>query len=380
MKVLVTGGAGFIGSRTVLRLLELGHECMVLDNLHPQIHTQNAANSPTWRAVRHSCTAIIADICDREAVRRALESCDAVLHLAAETGTGQSMYEVNRYVGTNVAGTAVLLELVAEFRERIRRVVVASSRSVYGEGSYKCTKDGTVTPNTRPSADMRSGRFEPRCPRCGSELTPVPTSEIASTRPTSVYAVTKLGQEQLVATVCSAAEVAWFALRYQNVYGPGQSLSNPYTGVLSIFSRLMLQNQPIEIFEDGNESRDFVYIDDVVAANVAALTAPNPISAIVNVGSGRQTSILDLVRLLRVHYDYGGEVSISGRFRAGDIRHNLADVTLATQVLGVRSTTTLEEGIATFCNWARLELAGDSHAGADYRRSLAELEDRGLIT
>lgn len=380
MKVLVTGGAGFIGSRTVLRLLELGHECIVLDNLHPQIHTPNAANSPTWRAVRGACTAIVADIGDREAVRRALESCDALLHLAAETGTGQSMYEVNRYVRTNVAGTAILLELVAELRQRIRRVVVASSRSVYGEGSYRCAKDGTVTPDTRAPADMRSGRFEPRCPRCGGDVELLPTSEKASTQPASVYAVTKLAQEQLVATVCSATDVPWFALRYQNVYGPGQSLSNPYTGVLSIFSRLMLQNQRIEIFEDGNESRDFVYIDDVVAANIAALTAPASVRAIVNVGSGRQTSILDLVRLLRAHYDYGGEISVSGRFRAGDIRHNLADVTMATWVLGFKCTTSLEEGIAAFCRSARLELAGDSQAGADYRRSLAELEDRGLIS
>jgi len=382
MRVFVTGGAGFIGSRTVLRLLELGHDCVVLDSLHPQIHTADAEQSPTWRMVKNACQTIVADVRDAAAVEGAVDRCDAVLHLAAETGTGQSMYELERYTNVNVGGTAVLLGRVVQRRERIRRVVVASSRSVYGEGSYRCAAHGVLSPDSRLATDVRAEHFEPLCPQCRGELQLLPTAESAALRPASVYAITKLAQEQLVAVVCGSAGMPWFALRYQNVYGPGQSLNNPYTGVLSIFSRLMMQQADIEIFEDGLESRDFVYIDDVVEANVAALCADPEQVGVANVGSGVGTSINRLVELLGARYGYRGKVAITGRYRHGDIRHNVADTEAAASLLGIQARVQIEEGIARFCDWARRELSADpvKQQDASYRKSLAELESRGLIS
>lgn len=382
MRVLVTGGAGFIGSRTVLRLLELGHDSVVLDNLHPQVHTADAEDSPTWRVVKNACETIVADVRDAAAVEAAMSRCDAVLHLAAETGTGQSMYELERYTDVNVGGTAALLSRVVQYRDRIGRVVVASSRSVYGEGSYRCAAHGVLSPDSRSAAEVRAERFEPLCPECGGELNLLPTSESAALRPASVYAITKLAQEQLVGIVCGSAGMPWFALRYQNVYGPGQSLNNPYTGVLSIFSRLMMAQADIEIFEDGLESRDFVYIDDVVEANVAALCAKPERSGVVNVGSGVGTSINRLVELLGARYGYRGRVTVTGRYRHGDIRHNVADTTAAAGLLGFRALVQIEDGIARFCDWARRELSADPVMQQDtsYRKSLAELESRGLIS
>lgn len=382
MRVLVTGGAGFIGSRTVLRLLELGHDCIVLDSLHPQIHTAEAEYSPTWQVVKNACETIVADVRDAAAVGHSVNRCDAVLHLAAETGTGQSMYEIERYTNVNVGGTSVLLDRVVKCKERIRRVVVASSRSVYGEGSYRCAMHGMLSPESRLAAEVHAERFEPLCPQCRGELRLLPTAESAALRPASVYAVTKLAQEQLVAVVCGSAGMPWFALRYQNVYGPGQSLNNPYTGVLSIFSRLMMQQADIEIFEDGLESRDFVYIDDIVEANVAALCAHPERVGVANVGSGVGTSINRLVELLGARYEYRGKVTVTGRYRHGDIRHNVADTSAAENLLGFRARVPVEEGIAHFCDWARRELSAGSVMQQDvgYRRSLAELETRGLIS
>jgi dTDP-L-rhamnose 4-epimerase len=381
MRVLVTGGAGFIGSRTALRLLELGHDCVVLDSLHPQIHSEEPDRSPTWRAVRSACKTVVADVRDENALEQALQGCDAVLHLAAETGTGQSMYEVGRYASVNATGTASLLDLVSRQRERVQRFVVASSRSVYGEGSYDCPDHGILTPDSRTLSDIRNHGFEPLCPHCRGALSLRPTGETAALRPASVYAITKLAQEQLTAVVCGAINVPWFALRYQNVYGPGQSLKNPYTGVLSIFSRLMRQQADLEIFEDGLESRDFVYIEDVVEANIAALSAPAGSSGIANVGSGAGTSINRLVELLGAQYGYQGKVTITGRYRLGDIRHNIAATDAAARFLGIRARVAIEEGVGKFCEWAGEELATEPQGqDAGYRRSLAELESRGLIS
>jgi dTDP-L-rhamnose 4-epimerase len=381
MKVLVTGGAGFIGSRSVLRLLQEGHECVVLDNLHPQVHTHNPEQSSTWKAVQGACRTLVADVRDEMALEKALEGCDAVLHLAAETGTGQSMYEAGRYSSVNVTGTAILLQMVARRRDTIRRFVVASSRAVYGEGSYLCVEHGILTPHGRTLEGVRRFGFDPRCPQCLGELTPQPTTEVAALSPASVYAVTKLSQEQLVGVVCASATVPWLALRYQNVYGPGQSLNNPYTGVLSIFSRLMMQQADLEIFEDGLESRDFIYVDDVIAANMAALAAPPDRTGIVNVGSGAGTPILRLVQLLGARYGYSGKVTVTGRFRAGDIRHNVASSVAARDLLGFSASVKIEEGVAEFCAWAKNELASAPHvADTGYLRSLAELEARGLIS
>lgn len=380
MRVLITGGAGFIGSRTALALARAGHQPVILDNLLPQIHTNTSENSPIWRLVRERFETIVGDVRDQNAVERAVATCDAVIHLAAETGTGQSMYEVRRYCDVNVSGTATLLEAVSAYRDRVQRFVVASSRSIYGEGSYDCAEHGLVTPDAREPEAMARGEFEPRCPQCGREIEVRPTAEDASLKPASIYAVTKLSQEQMVSALCPSLGVPWTAFRYQNVYGPGQSLHNPYTGILSVFSRVMVQGGSIEIFEDGFESRDFVFIDDVVAANVAAIVAPTSVQGSFNVGTGAPVSVRQVVETLARNYGFTGPILTSGRFRAGDIRHNFADVSKLAEVMGLRASTSFEAGIKQFCEWAGKELANGVSDQQGYAHSLAELTSRGLLS
>jgi dTDP-L-rhamnose 4-epimerase len=376
MKVLITGGAGFIGSHTARRLLERGHAVTVLDNFLPQVHGPDRDASPTWRAIREDVALEAGDVRDTTLLSRVVPEHDAVLHLAAETGTGQSMYAVTRYTDVNLMGTAALLQSLVDDRGRVSRLVVASSRSVYGEGLYACADHGEHAPVARDAAALAAGRFDPACPDCGRPLTPIATRENAPLRPASVYAVTKLAQEQMVLAVAAALGIGAVALRYQNVYGAGQSLSNPYTGILSIFSREMLAARDIEIFEDGEESRDFVHVVDVARANVAALEAAAD-GAVLNVGSGRRTSVLEVARRLADNYGYRGRTSISGRFRAGDIRHNCADVSSLERVLGVRPETSLEKGLAEFCTWVRAELRDAD--GGGYVAALDELRGRGLL-
>jgi dTDP-L-rhamnose 4-epimerase len=375
MKVLITGGAGFIGSHTARVLLARGHAVCVLDNFLPQVHGHRDT-SPTWRSIRDDVALIEGDVRDLDLLRRTVPGYDAVLHLAAETGTGQSMYAVTRYADVNVMGTAALLQVLVDARGSVRRLVVASSRSVYGEGSYVCEQHGACTPAVRDVEALSAGEFDPSCPTCHRPVQAVATREDAPLQPQSVYAVTKLAQEQMVLAVTGAIGVGAVALRYQNVYGAGQSLSNPYTGILSIFSREMLAGRGIEIFEDGEESRDFVHVRDVARVNAAALESAVD-AEILNVGSGERTSVLEIARRLGENYGYEGQVRISGRFRAGDIRHNFADVTRLQCVLGLRPEIGLDTGLAEFCAWVRTELQGGDDG--TYQASLEELRERGLL-
>jgi len=378
MKILITGGAGFIGSRTAEQLVSAGHAVTALDSLSPQIHGKNAHESPTLRTADAVAEVIKGDVRERQMMFDLVPQFDAVLHLAAETGTGQSMYDVIRYNDVNVMGTAVLLEALVANPGRVRRLVIASSRSVFGEGAYACAAHGTVYPGERDLSALRAGRFEPVCPVCAESVTAIATHEDARLAPASVYAVTKLAQEQLMLAVGHARNRPTIALRYQNVYGPGQSLSNPYTGILSIFSREMLAGRPIEIFEDGLESRDFVHVDDVAKANVAALTADITGVHIVNIGTGIATNVVDLVHALGHHLNYCGTSHISGRFRAGDIRHNFADISRAEQLLGWKPAVDFQQGLVKFAAWVRGALA-EVGTPSSYATSLQELEARGLI-
>jgi dTDP-L-rhamnose 4-epimerase len=370
LNVLVTGGAGFIGSHLVDALVERGHRVRVLDALVSQVH--DAGGHP--QHVHPEAEFIHGDVCDRAMVERALEGVNAVYHEAAEVGVGQSMYQIERYVRANDLGTSVLLEAVVERRERIRKLVVASSMSIYGEGAYACPACGPVNPQLRPSAQLRARRWEVECETCGAVLAPAPTTEEKPLFPTSVYAVTKQDQEQFCLVVGRAYEIPAVALRYFNVYGTRQALSNPYTGVCAIFSARLLNDQRPMIFEDGEQTRDFVHVSDIVQANLLALETDRADYRAVNVGTGRPTSIKEVTRLLSEGLGKNLEPEIVGKYREGDIRHCVADITRARTLLGYEPRVTLEQGIPELLEWVREQKPVDGVAQAT-----AELETRQLV-
>jgi dTDP-L-rhamnose 4-epimerase len=373
--VLITGGAGFIGSRLARRFVESGRTVTVLDALIPQVHGDDpASTSPLLRSLDGLADVIRGTVCSADDLRQALDRASIVVHLAAETGTGQSMYEIDRYVEANVGGTAKLLDILANEPQRVSRIVIASSRSIYGEGAYRTADGRTVYPPHRADADMAAGDFAVHMPGEG-EITVVPTDESAKIHPSSVYGITKQMQESLVMTVAPTIGVEPVALRYQNVYGPGQSLKNPYTGILSIFSTLIRQGKEINIFEDGRESRDFVYIDDVVEATFLAATEASASGRVFNVGSGVATSVDDVVSTLFAAFGKTVPVRVSGNYRLGDIRHNIADTTLLRNVLGFEPSVPFSDGVAKFVDWVLDEPLEDD----SYQRSLDEMASRNLL-
>lgn len=374
MKILVTGGAGFIGCALANALIARGDTVTVLDNLSPQIHGERPDRSPLLASLPVAVRFIKGDVRDAADWARALHDQEAVVHLAAETGTGQSMYQIDRYVDTNIRGTSLMLDALSRPENTVSRVIVASSRSIYGEGKYR-DAEGFVYPPMRRAADMRAGKFDCLDPSSGEPLNVVATDETSKTHPSSVYGITKLMQEQLVLTVCSTLNIGATALRFQNVYGPGQSLRNPYTGILSIFSTLLLQGKDVNIFEDGNETRDFVFIDDVVESVVLALDAAHIRQATYNVGSGIATSVMQVAQTLKRVYGATGELRVTGDFRMGDIRHNFADVTRIQSELGFQASMSFEEGATRFCEWVRSQEIED----AGYERSVSEMRARGLM-
>ena len=368
--VLVTGGAGFIGSHLVDALVEQGHRVRVLDALVEQVHGQNAA--PTY--VNPEADFVLGDVCDRATVDAALEGIDVVFHEAAEVGVGQSMYEIERYVRANDLGTAVVLEAVLARRPQIRKLVVASSMSIYGEGAYTCTDHGLVAPQIRSTEQLRDRRWEVECPQCGKELAPAPTNEEKPLFPTSVYAVTKQDQEQFCLAVGRSYGIPTVALRYFNVYGTRQALSNPYTGVCAIFSaRLLNGNRPL-IFEDGEQTRDFVHVSDIVRANLLALETDRADYQAINIGTGRPTSVRTVSNLLAQGLGLNLEPEIVSKYREGDIRHCVADISKAKSLLGYGPGVSLEQGIPELLSWVRAQAAQDQVESAT-----AELESRQLV-
>ncbi len=375
-RVLVTGGAGFIGSRLSSRLLDAGYRVSVLDNLSPQIHGERPSESPLLKAIVGKVDFFHGDVTSRENLLKVLPEVDVVVHLAAETGTGQSMYAIRHYADVNVGGTALLLDLIANERFPVRRLVVASSRAVYGEGKYRCPEHGVVYPKARSTDDMEQGRFEHACPRCAETLQMLPTDETSALQPSSVYGVTKLTQEQLVLSVGKALGISALAFRYQNVYGPGQSLSNPYTGILSVFSTRLRHGNPVNIFEDGKESRDFVFIDDVVEATLRGIEHPDAaLIDMFNVGSGVATDVLTIANTLRAYLGGESTIAVSSQFRAGDIRHNMADLTKVSRVLGFSPRVSIDEGLRRFVAWVQ----GERIENDRYEESLNELREKGLF-
>jgi dTDP-L-rhamnose 4-epimerase len=377
MKILITGGAGFIGSNLALALIKKGHSIVVLDNLSAQIHGTNAVEtSPLYNSIKNSVTFIKGDVTNKEDWQKALVAVDVVVHYAAETGTGQSMYEIERYTNVNVGGTGIMLDVLAnDKRLQVKKVVVASSRSIYGEGKYFSEELGIVYPSHRDNDIMQSGDFEVHYQ---NEITPLqlmPTDEESKIHPSSVYGITKQNQEQMVLCVCKVIGIKAIAFRYQNVYGPGQSLTNPYTGILSIFSSLILNNKPINIFEDGKESRDFVFIDDVVAATILGIENDTIDNDVFNVGAGVATDVITVAKTLLEKYGKNVPLTITGNYRLGDIRHNFADLTKIKNGLDFTPTVSFEEGITKFAQWVTTQTIAESK----FDDSIEEMKKKGLF-
>lgn len=375
-KVLITGGAGFIGSNVARKLVDKNYDVTVLDNLSPQIHGKNPEEtSPLYIGIKDKVRFIRGSVTCREDWVKALEGVEAVIHLAAETGTGQSMYEIEKYVHVNIGGTALLLDLLTNTSHSVRRVVVAESRAIYGEGRYWSDELNTyVYPVERPDETMSKGDFEVKYPGCTKPLKLVATTEDSMIHPNSVYGITKQVQGQLVHLVCKSIGVESVSFRYQNVYGPGQSLSNPYTGILSIFSTRIKNGNGINIFEDGRETRDFVYIDDVVDATILGLEKEGASGYAFNVGTGVATDVLTVANTLKKYYGIDVPVTVSGNYRLGDIRHNYADISLARKILGFEPKWSFDAGIAKFVEWVNGQQVQEDR----YEDSIEEMKRKGL--
>ena len=372
--ILITGGAGFIGSNLALRLLSYGYNITVLDNLSEQIHGSDPNKSFLYNSIKDKVNFVLGDVCNENDWIKSIENQDVIIHLAAETGTGQSMYEVEKYVNVNVRSNAILLNCLSNKKNKIQKIIVASSRAVYGEGKYSCSEHGVVFPTQRSDYNLRKGDFNPKCPICDNNVTPMPTDEKSPLNPVSIYGITKQNQEQLISLGCKSLGISSIIYRYQNVYGPGQSLSNPYTGILSVFSTRILNNNQIEIFEDGLESRDFVYIDDVVDATILGLKITDKINTVFNIGSGKRTSVLNVANTLEKHYKLDPSINISGRYRIGDIRHNFADISKITKI-GFSPKVSFTKGLEKFSNWVKKQKVCKDY----FDLSIQEMQSKGLI-
>jgi dTDP-L-rhamnose 4-epimerase len=375
-KVLITGGSGFIGSNLALKLVEKGYSVTVLDSLSPQIHGLNPEeSSPLYQSIINKVNFIYGSITDGEIVEQAIKEQDIIIHYAAETGTGQSMYEIQKYVDVNINGTAIMLDLLANKPHKVKKIVVASSRSIYGEGKYESAEKGIVYPKHRTQAYMDKGEFEVQYDECIEKLILMPTDEDSKIHPSSVYGITKQNQEQLIMTVCPTIGIAPVAFRYQNVYGPGQSLKNPYTGILSIFSTQIKNGNPINVFEDGRESRDFVFIDDVVNATMLGIELDEANGEVFNVGTGVATDVLTVANALVKYYQKEVPIKVTGNYRLGDIRHNYADLSKIKKYLGFQPKATFDDGIKIFTDWVNSQNVEDDN----YSKSINEMKTKGLF-
>lgn len=369
--ILITGGAGFIGSNLSLKLIEKGYKITVLDNLSPQIHGEY---SPLYESIKDKVNFIKGTVLSYDDWKNALVDIDVVVHLAAETGTGQSMYEIEKYTDVNIKGTSIFLDILANEKHSVKKMVVASSRSIYGEGKYECSSCGVVYPNERKDDNMSKGDFNVKCPECGINAKLMATDETSKIHPSSIYGITKQVQEQMFMVMGKSLNIPAVAFRYQNVYGAGQSLSNPYTGILSIFSTRIKNENDINIFEDGLESRDFVYIDDVVDATILGIEKDEANFEVFNVGLGQAIDVNTVADTLVKAYNSNSKITISGNYRLGDIRDNYADLTKIKNKLGFEPKINFEKGIEKFTNWVNAQDVVEDK----YEKSIEEMKQKGL--
>ena len=371
-RILVTGGAGFIGSHVVDKLIARGKSVVVLDNLDPQVHGEGATR-PSY--LHPDAPLVVGDVRDRALVEKLVADSDAIVHLAAAVGLAQSMYQVERFVDVNARGTAILLEAATKKGVSIRKILVASSMSLYGEGRCQCPTCGPFDPRLRPSAQLAQKDFEVRCPKCNAVSEPIATPEDAQLdATTTVYAVSKRDQEELVLSIGSAYGIPAAAFRLFNVYGPRQALSNPYTGVAAIFSsRLLNGNAPL-VFEDGRQTRDFTHVSDIAEAFALSLDEPKVDGGVFNVGAGRPYTLSQLGELLAAEIGTAWTPEITGQFRKGDIRHCTADHRALEAATGFRPQVDFRDGVRDLVAWVRGQKPADNVG-----RALGELKERGLV-
>jgi len=378
-QLLVTGGAGFIGSHLVDALLEKGSKVRVLDNLDPQVHGKLSETGSPPDYLNKEAEFIHGDVRNPEIVSKALQGIDVVFHQAAKVGVGQSMYAINEYTSANALGTAVLLQAIVDMKIRPRKLVVASSMSIYGEGAYRCPEHGLVFPKIRPVKQLEKREWEVNCPVDGCKLvtTPVPTTEEKPLQPTSIYAINKRDHEEMFLVTGRAYNIPTVALRYFNTYGTRQALSNPYTGVAAIFSNRILNRKSPVIYEDGLQRRDFTHVSDIVQANLLVMDHPDAEDKVYNVGTGLPTTILGVAEALIGYFELPDEFRpvVTGQFRAGDIRHCTADIS-RIKALGYSPKVRFEDGIADLVEWVRKQ--SDLRTWNLFDQAQEELSRRGL--
>lgn len=372
--ILITGGAGFIGSNLAYKLVDLGYRVTILDSLSEQIHGKNPENSEALKNFFSKANFIKGSVTNRESVEKAIENQDAIIHLAAETGTGQSMYEIEKYNHVNVYGTALLMDVLVNKENSVKKFILASSRAVYGEGKYQNEDSEVIFPDHRNVEFMQQGIFE-MIDKEGKILKNLPTDENSKLHPVSFYGLTKLQQEQIVENISKSIDLNFVILRYQNVYGVGQSLKNPYTGILSIFSTQILNGSTLNIFEDGLPTRDFVNIDDTVEATIRALEKDSANNQIINVGTGIGTTVLKVAETLVKKYNKETAINISGDFRIGDIRHNVASLKKMKDLLDFEPTINFKNGLDHFADWVLTQPIEENMLS----QSLKEMQEKGFL-
>lgn len=366
MRILVTGGAGFVGSNLVDALVE-DHEVIIYDNLEPQVHQE----IPEY--LNNNAKFIAGDIRDQDKLLEIIKDTDIIFHLASMVGVGQSMYQIKKYVDVNTYGTAKLLDILVNSEHSVKKLIVASSMSIYGEGKYSCEDCGVVYPSLRDEKQLKEKQWEMKCPICKKQVKPIPTDENKPLQPTSIYAITKKDQEEMCLVTGISYGIPIVALRYFNIYGARQSLNNPYTGVCAIFSSRIKNNNPPLIFEDGLQTRDFISVHDIVESNLIAMNKSNANYEVYNVGTGKPTSILDIAETLLKLYNKDLEPEIVNKYRSGDIRHCYADLKKIKK-LGYKPKVSFENGMQELVKWSELQSAKDKSLEA-YK----ELRERGLV-
>jgi len=370
MRILVTGGAGFIGSFTVDRLVESGHKVRILDNLDPKVH--QGGRPPIY--LNKEAEFRKGDVRNYDVLRRALKDIEIIFHFASCVGVGQSQYLIKKYTDVAIGGTANLLDILINTKNRVKKIIVSASMSSYGEGLYRCGKCGDVRPGIRTEEQLKKKQWELRCPKCSRIVKPVATDEKQEQQCNSIYAITKKVQEDMVLSIGRTYNIPTVALRFFNVYGPRQALSNPYTGVCAIFISRIKNNHPPVIYEDGLQTRDFVSVHDIVDANILAMNKKEADYQTFNVGSGVPISIREIAEVLSRLYKKSISPKITNQYRKGDIRHCFSDITKIKKTLGFKPKITFRDGMKELIEWSKTERAKDG-----FRKAKLELKRKGLL-